>query len=121
MTYCRIDPFTLIDLEIPSNSYMIACINTLNFEEGENCAYTISVEQNLGSDMNFIGSDMILLGSDLILLSSIFQVHELSVLLIVGFINFGVTNQVPQVSFKIVVGDLMLVSSYEFADILFSE
>ena len=75
---------------------MIACTNIHNFEEGENCA-TISVEQTLGSDMKFIGSDMILFGSDLILLGSIFQVHELSVLLVAGFINFGVTNQVSQV------------------------
>ena len=33
----------------------------------------------------------------------------------------GVTNQVPQVSFKITTGDLMLVSSYEVADIVFFE
>ena len=42
-------------------------------------------------------------------------------MLVAGFINFGVTNQVPQVSFKLVVGDLMLVSAYEFADITFCE
>ena len=47
---------------------MSACTNTHGFEEGENCAYTISVEHTLGSDMEFIGSDMILFGSDLILL-----------------------------------------------------
>ena len=35
--------------------------------------------------------------------------------------DFGVTNQVPQVFFKLVVGDLMLVSSDEFDDILFCE
>ena len=33
----------------------------------------------------------------------------------------SVTNQVPQVSFKLTVGDLMLVSFYEFVDILFCE
>ena len=27
----RSDPFTLIDLELPSNSYMIACTNIQNF------------------------------------------------------------------------------------------
>ena len=32
--------------------------------------------------------------------------------------NFGVKNQVPQFFLKIVVGDLVLVSSYEVADIL---
>ena len=41
---CRSDPFALIDLDIPANSYMIACTNTQSFEEGENCASTISVE-----------------------------------------------------------------------------
>ena len=35
--------------------------------------------------------------------------------------NFGMKKQVPQVSFKIVVGDLMLVFSHEFADIRFCE
>ena len=39
-------------------------------------------------------------------------------MLVVGLSNFGVTNQVPLVSFKLAAGDLMLVSSYDFADIL---
>ena len=44
ISYFRSDPFTLIDLELLANSYMIACTNTHNFiEEGENCASTISV------------------------------------------------------------------------------
>jgi len=68
----RIIPNTLIYLELPTNSYMIACTNIHNFEEGENCASTILVEQTLGSDMKFIRYDMILFGSDLILLGSIF-------------------------------------------------
>ena len=42
-------------------------------------------------------------------------------MLVAGLINFGVTNQVPQVSFKLVVRDLILVSYYEFADIIFFE
>ena len=33
--------------------------------------------------------------------------------------NLGVKNQVPQVSFKIVGGDLILVFSYKFSDIIF--
>ena len=57
---CRSDPFTLIDLKLPTNSYMIACTNTQGFEEGENYVSTISVEHTLGYDMEFIGSDMIL-------------------------------------------------------------
>ena len=48
---CRSAPFTLIYLELPTNSYMIACTDTQGFEEGENCASTISAEHTLGSDM----------------------------------------------------------------------
>ena len=45
ISYFRSDPFTLIDLELPTNSYMIACTNTHSFvEEGENRASTILVE-----------------------------------------------------------------------------
>ena len=114
---CRSDSFTLIDLELPTNSYMIACTNIQNFEEGENYASTISVEQTLGYDMKFIGYDMILFGSYMVLISSIFQVHELSVLLVFVPINFGVKKQVLQVSFKIVVGDLM---SSTFLDMIWN-
>ena len=57
-----------------------------------------------GSEMELFGYDIILFIYDLILLGSIFQVHEFSVLLVVGFINFCVTNHVLQVSLKIVVG-----------------
>ena len=58
----RSDPFTLIDIDLPTNSYMIACTNTQNFvEEGENHASTILVGHleplfhNLGSDMTLFG------------------------------------------------------------------
>ena len=91
---------------------MIACTNTHNFEEGENCASTISVDHTFGYDMNLFGSDMILFGS-------IFKFQEPSIMLVASLINFGVTNQVPQVFFKFVVGDLMLVYSYEFYDTIF--
>ena len=67
---CSSDPFNLIDLELPTNSYMIACTDTQGFEEGENCASTILMEHTLGSDMDFIGFDMILFGSDMIFLGS---------------------------------------------------
>ena len=33
-------------------------------------------------------------------------------MLVADFINFGVTNQVPQVSFKIVDGDLISLNSF---------
>ena len=98
---------------------MIACRNTQGFEEGENCAFTISVEHTLGFDMNLFGYDMILFGSDIILVGSIFKFQEFLVMHVVVLISFGVKNQVPQVSFKIVVGDLMLVFSHEFVDIIF--
>ena len=73
ISYCRSDPFTLIDLEIPVNSYMIACTNFHNFEQGENCSSTISVEHNIEYDMNLFESDMILFGSDLKLFGSGFK------------------------------------------------
>ena len=40
-------------------------------------------------------------------------------MLVASLINFGVNNQVPNISFKIVVGDLMSVFIYEFSDIIF--
>ena len=99
-----IDPFTLIDLELLANFYMIACTDIQNFEGGENCASTISVKQTLGSDMNFIGYDMILFVSDMILISSIFQVHEPSVLLVVILINFGVKKKYRKSPSKLLLG-----------------
>ena len=73
---CRSDLFTLVDLELPTNSYMSACTNTHNFEEGENCASTILVEHTLGSDMRLFGSDMILFGFDMILFGSFFFIFK---------------------------------------------
>ena len=96
---------------------MIASTSFQNFEEGENCASTISVEHNFGSDMNFFRSDLF---SDLIICGSGFNIQELTVLLVTGFIDFSVTNQALQVS-NFVVEDSMLVLSYEFADIRFCE
>ena len=59
ISYFRSDPFTLLDLELLTNSYMIACTNTQNFEE-ENCASIILMEHTLGYDMNLFGSNIIL-------------------------------------------------------------
>ena len=59
--------------------------------------------------------------SDIILFGSVFNIQELTVLLVTAFINFGVTNQAPQVSFNFVVEDSMLVFSYEISDIRFCE
>ena len=100
------DTFAPHDLDLPANSCRIACTKIQNFEEEENCASTVSVDHNFGSDMNLIGSDMILFGSDLIFLGSKFQVHKPSVLLVAVLIN-GVKKQVPQVSFETTAGDLI--------------
>ena len=68
--------------------------------------------------MNLFGSDLF---SDLIIFGSGFNIQKLTVFLVTGFINFGVTNQAPQVSFNFVVEDLMLFFSYEIDDIIFCE
>ena len=67
--------------------------------------------------MNLFGFYLI---SDMILFGSNFKIKDLSVLLEAALTNFGVKNQVPQFFFKF-AGDLVLVSSYEVADILFCE
>ena len=53
------------------------------------------------------GYDMMLFISDMILFGSIFKIQESSVMLVASLINFGVKNQVPQVSFNVVDGDLI--------------
>ena len=68
--------------------------------------------------MNLFRSD---LHSDMILFCSYFKIQELSVMLVAALTNFGVKKQVPQVFFKFVVGNLVLVSSREVVDILFCE
>ena len=66
--------------------------------------------------MKFFGSDLF---SDLIICVSGFKIQELTVLLVTCFINFGVTNQAPQVSFNFAAEDLMLVFFYDIDDIIF--
>ena len=51
ISYYKIDPSTLINLELPVNSYRIACTRNQNFEEGETFASTISVEKCFGYDI----------------------------------------------------------------------
>ena len=65
--------------------------------------------------MNLFRSDLI---SDLILFGSNFKIQDPSVMLVATLTNFGVKNQVPHFLFKTVDGDLVLVFSYEVADIL---
>ena len=55
------------------------------------------------------------------LFASSFKFQEPLAMLISILINFGVKNQVPQVSFKIATGDLMSVFSHDFVDIIFFE
>ena len=71
-----------------------------------------------GYDMKLFGYDMILFEYDMILFGSNFIFQKLSVMLVAALTNFGVKNEVPQVFFKFAIGDLVLVSSYEVADIL---
>ena len=100
---------------------MIACTNTQIFvEEGENCASSISVE-HLKPLFHTLGYYMTLFVSYLTLFGLNFKFQDPPMILVVVLINFGVKNQVPQVSFKIVVEDSMLVFSHEFADIIFCE
>ena len=73
ISYYRSDPFTLINLELLVNSYRIACTKNQNFEEGENCVSTISMEHTLGSNMNLFVYEMILFGYDMILFGSGFK------------------------------------------------
>ena len=68
--------------------------------------------------MNPFRSDLI---SYLTLFGSNFKIQYLSVMLLVTLTNPSVKNQVSQFFFNFAAGDLMLVSSYEVADILFFE
>ena len=65
--------------------------------------------------MNLFGSDMILFGYYMILFGSNFIFQDLLFMLVAALTNLGVKNQVPQVFFKFVARDLVVVSSYEVA------
>ena len=67
---------------------MIECINTQSFEEGENCASTIFVE-NLDL-FHILGYHMRLFVYDMILFGSSFKFQEISVILVAVLINFDV-------------------------------
>ena len=115
ISYFRSDPFNLIDLVLPTNSYMIACTNTQIFvEEGEHSASAISVAH--------LEPLFLILGSDITLISSNFKFQEPQIILVAVLINFGVKKQAPQVSFKnSVVGDSISVSSHALTDALDSD
>ena len=65
--------------------------------------------------MNLFRSDLI---SDMILFGSYFKIQKHSFMLVAALTNSVVKNQVPHLLFKTANGDLVLVSSYEVADIL---
>ena len=93
ISYLGSDPFTLIDLVLPTNSYMISCTNSQSFiEEGENCAFSTSVVH--------LEPLFLILGFDTTLFGSNFKFQEISVILGIDLITIGVKNQAPQVSFK---------------------
>ena len=73
---------------------------------------------SFGSVVNLFRSYLI---SYLILFGSYFKIQELSIMLVASLTNSSVKNQVPQFLFKTAHGDLVLVSFYEVADILFCE
>ena len=50
------DPFAPLDLDLPGNSYRIACTKIQNFEEEESCASIVLVDHLFESDINLIGS-----------------------------------------------------------------
>ena len=70
---------------------------------------------SFGSVVNLFRSDLLY---DMILFGSYFKIQELSFMLVTALTNSGVKNHVPQFLFKTAAGDLVLVSSYEVADIL---
>ena len=61
---------------------------------------------------------MILFRDDLIFLGLIYQIHNISVLLVAVLIN-SVKKQVPQVSYKTVAGDLISFQSFGYVMNLF--
>ena len=92
--------------QVPQVSFKIVAKDLISFH-------------TFGCDMELFGHEMILFESDIILFCLNFKFQELPTMLVVVLINYGVKKQVPQVSFKLVIGDLMLVSSYEVDDIVF--
>ena len=91
--------------QVPQASYKTAAGDLIPFH-------------SFGSVLNLFRSDLL---SDLILFASYIKIQEISFMLVATLTNSGVKNQVLQVFFKIVVGDLVLVYSYEVDDILFCE
>ena len=88
--------------QVPQVSYKTATGDLISFH-------------SFGSVVNIFRSDLI---SDLILFVSYFKIQDLSAMLVAALTNFAVKKQVLYFLFKAADGDLVLVSSYESADIL---
>ena len=88
--------------QVPQVSYKTAAGDLISFH-------------SFGSIVKLFRYDLL---SDLLLFGSNFKIEYLSVMLVASLTNFGVKNQVPHFLFKTADGDLLLVSSYEVADIL---
>ena len=88
--------------QVPQVSYKTAAGDLISFH-------------SFGSIVNLFRYDLI---SDMILFVSDFKIQYLSFMLVAALTNSGVKNQVPHFLFKTADGDLVLVSSYEVADIL---
>ena len=89
--------------QVPQVSYKTAAEDFISFH-------------SFGSVVNLFRSD---LNSYLILFCSYFKLQDLPSMLVAALTNSGVKNQVPQFFFNFAYGDLVLVSSFEVADILF--
>ena len=88
--------------QVPQVSYKTAARDLISFH-------------SFGYFVNLFRYD---LNSDMILFFSYFKIQYLSVMHVAALTNSGVKNQVPLFLFKTVDGELVLVSSYEVADIL---
>ena len=71
---------------------------------------------SFGSIVNLFRYDLL---AYMILFGSYFKIQELSVMLVAALTNSGVKNQAPHFLFNFASGDLVLVSSYEVADMFF--
>ena len=95
-----------------SSKFLQDCMHqNLEFWRRRKLASIVSVNHLFESDIKLIGFDMILFRYDMIFLILIFQIHNLSILLLAVLIN-NVKKQVPQVSYKTVVGDLISFHSF---------
>ena len=109
------DPFTVIDLVLSANSYLIACTNSQIFiEQGENCASAISLTQ--------LEPMFLITRYDINLFFLNLNIRGRSIMIGIYLTSIGEKNQVLQVSFEnYVARDFISVSSHECSDVLDSD